>query len=366
MMVLPASAPEKWEYRQHMRVKHSILSKYLDGWIRHLGSTRKRLLYFDGFAGRGVYESGEAGSPIIAMRIARKDERLFSEFHCFAIEKDRANFDGLVSAVSHESLEDNKVKFHPINAEFADTLNDLFQTLEREKSTLAPSFFFVDPFGFGGVPFEVVTRILAYPTTEILLTFMSRDISRFLESAPHAKAVEVMFGMKIPEEILNYDLQRRQDWLVGKYRELLSSVAQARFTWVYRVSLTERREIIYHLIHASNHFKALKLMKDVMFREGAKGEFTYFGPDEEKFGNQQLRLWEFNIDSFQRYLLERFKGQTRTFFQIMEDSYTDTPYVEPQYRAALKSIRDQKLSSYLPCKPHPKGGLDYDDCFTFP
>jgi three-Cys-motif partner protein len=364
-MGLPASAPEKWEYRQHMRVKHSILSKYLEGWIRHLGGTRKRLLYFDGFAGRGIYESREVGSPIIAMRIARKNEHLFSEFHCFAIEKDEINFEGLVSAVSQESLESAKVKFHPLNTEFADTLKDLFRTLDREKSALAPSFFFVDPFGFSGVPFDVISRILSYPTTEILLTFMSRDISRFLESPPHASAVEAMFGKKIPDEVLTYDLQQRQDWLVNEYRTLLSTVGNARFTWIYRVSQTERREIIYHLIHASNHFKALKLMKDVMFREGAKGEFTYFGPDEEKFGNQQLRLWEFDITAFQQYLLKRFNQERKIFWQIMEDSYMDTPYIEPQYRAVLKQIRDSKLADYVPSKPHPKGGLDHDDVFTF-
>ena len=71
-MPLPDNAPEKWEYREHTKVKLEILSKYLRSWIQILcGKNRNpRVLYFDCFTGRGKYEDGSDGSPLIAMKKA--------------------------------------------------------------------------------------------------------------------------------------------------------------------------------------------------------------------------------------------------------------------------------------------------------
>lgn len=51
--MLKDSAPEKWEYKEHTRVKHILLTKYLSAWIPILGKWNQRICYFDGFAGRG-------------------------------------------------------------------------------------------------------------------------------------------------------------------------------------------------------------------------------------------------------------------------------------------------------------------------
>lgn len=41
----------KWEYREHTRVKHELLRKYLYAWIIKLGKFHRRIVFFDGFAG---------------------------------------------------------------------------------------------------------------------------------------------------------------------------------------------------------------------------------------------------------------------------------------------------------------------------
>jgi three-Cys-motif partner protein len=361
--VLPDSAPEKWEYREHMRVKHTILQKYLAGWIRHLGS-RGRLFYIDGFAGRGVYEAGEFGSPVIAMETAHRNEHLFSEFHCYAVERNKSNFESLRNVVADQKLESPKIKFHPLNGAFSDVVGDL-PLISETTHPSPPGFFFLDPFGFGGIPFNITTQLLTHPTTEVLITFMSRDIIRFLESEKHAAAIHELLGEDIPSHVMQSQFNERQNWLVSEYRKLLSEKANVKFTMAYKVAQTERRQVIYHLIHASNHFKAFKLMKDIMFAQGAQGEFTYFGPDEGRFGKTQARLWEFDADGFVNWILERFRGQRKTFWQIMEESYSENPHIERQYRIALKAIRDEGRAQYQESKPHKRGGLDFEDAFVF-
>jgi three-Cys-motif partner protein len=65
-----ASEPTIWPLDPHGRVKHLILKRHLDAWLPIMTRSFPRLVYVDGFAGPGIYEGGEPGSPIIALRAA--------------------------------------------------------------------------------------------------------------------------------------------------------------------------------------------------------------------------------------------------------------------------------------------------------
>src|SRR5215218_7282379 len=94
--------PDKWRSRENTRVKHDILIEYLKGFIPVLSAAKRGepisvLHYVDSRAGRGWYEGGEPGSPIIAMRVgqelheyleAYRDTPVYLE--CYNVEYDRA------------------------------------------------------------------------------------------------------------------------------------------------------------------------------------------------------------------------------------------------------------------------------------
>ena len=63
-----------WPLEPHTRGKHLVLKGYLDAWFPIMGSTNQRILFVDGFAGPGEYETGEIGSPLIALN-SLKDHR---------------------------------------------------------------------------------------------------------------------------------------------------------------------------------------------------------------------------------------------------------------------------------------------------
>ncbi|MDQ3777115.1 MAG: hypothetical protein M3461_23560 [Pseudomonadota bacterium] len=52
-----------------------------------------------------------------------------------------------------------------------------------------PTFAFIDPFGFSGIPFSLIERLLKCKTTEAFVTFMVDAINRFLEH-PEDKVVQ--------------------------------------------------------------------------------------------------------------------------------------------------------------------------------
>jgi three-Cys-motif partner protein len=337
------SSPEKWVYKEHTRVKHELLEKYLRGWIQILGRHHPRIIYFDGFAGRGKYVDGSIGSPIIAMQVATDMQRKLSypqEVVCVNIERNRDNFENLQECVELEKPKCPQVKVFNIHGEFAQEVSKI---LDKIKGRLAPSFFFIDPFGFSGIPFSVVKEVLSIPRTEVFLTFMTRDMSRFLDSPAHKKIYDELFGTQKWQKLSReYSGTQREYELLALYREQLHRVARVKYTWPFNVHMTEQRRTIYYLIHATNNFLGLKLMKGIMYNQGAKGIFSYLGPDEERYGKRQRRLFEFDNNAFKQFLLEQFKGQILTYDETLEKSYMDTAFIDKDYRKALKELEVER------------------------
>ncbi|MCD6099866.1 MAG: three-Cys-motif partner protein TcmP [Candidatus Marinimicrobia bacterium] len=375
------SSPEKWVYKEHTRVKHELLRKYLYAWVIKLGKFHRKVIFFDGFAGRGEYideKTGEVltvGSPIIALRLA--DELLqlceqkgrrsyFDKFICIAIEKGVENFRNLQPVVDREKEDikfKDKIDILLINDEFANVVSEL---VEQVGVKIAPSFFFIDPFGFSGVPFEAVKNILSLPRTEIFFTFMSRDINRFLELPQVEKHLDALYPTSEWREICRIiDWQERDRRLLNLYIKSLYEEAGVKYVWPFRVCMDEKYQTLYYLIHATNHFDGLKIMKGIMYKQGASGEFAWLGP-KESFYRRQQKLFDDTIPSLKKYLLNRFKGETKTFDEILEETYADTRFVEPQYRQALKELEKEKKIKVERVTSKTSRGLGGKDKIIFP
>jgi hypothetical protein len=342
---LPDDSADKWVYKEHTKVKHEILSKYLNGWVKILGKRNKKLCFIDGFAGRGIYENGEPGSPIIIMQLAEELKEYCDEFICVNVELDRNNFNCLKTETEKAQVKCPFPKIINIHGEFANVTTHILNQLNDE---LIPSFFFVDPFGFGGIPFSLIKRILNIPKTEIFFT-----------------SLEELFGVSNVLEIISskYPDMKREMALVSLYRDNLKTMAGVQYTMPYKINMTESRQTLYYLIHASNHFKAFKLMKDIMYGESKTGIFSYLGPEE--CGGIQSKLFDFNNSEFESYLLRRFSGRQITFNKVLEETYQEVGFIEKHYRNSLKDLETQgKISiQRIASKKH---GLKDNDLITFP
>jgi three-Cys-motif partner protein len=126
-MTLPDNHPMKWNYPEHTAVKHRILDNYLKTWISIRGSTVKELGYIDGFAGRGIYEDGSYGSPIIAMNAAQekidnvtRSPKGMEKFRCFFVEKNEDNYMCLKSQIDSLAPRCKDVLYNLKNGTFED------------------------------------------------------------------------------------------------------------------------------------------------------------------------------------------------------------------------------------------------------
>lgn len=365
------AALEKWEYREHTKVKHILLKKYLKAWIPILGGRNRKICYFDGFAGRGEYTDGTLGSPLIALEVADSLSQYFGELICFFIEKDPDNFTNLERVLEQEQpniRSHQKINIIKENDEFAKVISSIFEYLEKEKSILVPSFFFVDPFGFSGIPFAVIKKILENPKTEVFFTFMVRDIGRFMQVPKLEDIFNALFETNKWKNILNSSQKPEID-LINLYREQLHEVANAKYSWAFRVCTSEKVQTLYYLIHATNNFKGHSIMKNIMFNQSAEGNFAYLGP-QDITARTQMRLFDTNnIQDLKDYLLERFKGKRFSYKEIQEQVCTpwnmEPPYIDKHYREALKELEKEKRIKIDRITSKTKRGLSGDDMVTF-
>src|SRR5215831_14874407 len=67
---MPAGPAEAiWPLEPHTLAKHEILRRYLAAWFPIMSKWNSRLIFFDGFAGPGIYRDDEIGSPLIALQV---------------------------------------------------------------------------------------------------------------------------------------------------------------------------------------------------------------------------------------------------------------------------------------------------------
>lgn len=364
-MPLPDDSWEKWKYKEHTKAKHEILSKYLGGWIKILGKSHD-LNIFDCFAGRGRFSEGEEGSPLVIIKtIAEIREKMGrqKEASCIFIEINDSNFQNLRVEIDKEIKNSSQrydgwlnVEFHC--DEFANVASGI---IDEYSERLAPSFFFIDPFGFSGVPFEVIKDILSIKRTEVFMTFMVRDVNRFFKSSKHRISIEELYGMDNVQDVLQnqYPNLPREQALLRLYRDQLHESANVKYTLPFKVTADERLQTTYYLIHATNHPMGCELMKEIMYKAGTEGRFGYFGP-----AKGQLTLTQISgIPKLKEFLLNRFEGRTLSYRDIRYETLMDTEFIKQHYRKALLELEEEGKIQIA--GKGPKGGLPDKAQVTF-
>lgn len=363
-MTLSDNSEKKWEYKEHTKVKHEILSKYLVVWINILGAFHK-LYLFDCFAGRGSYTDGEVGSPLKIISILENLHRYRKkpiEAECFFIERNPSNYENLKELIDQRQGQvESWLKIHTYKGLFSDIINEILEDYNEE---ISPGFFFLDPFDFGGIPLRTIRKLLSLDKTEIFITFMIRDVIRFLESPAHQVSIEELFGIENVLEILNedpYNNMKKEEGLLKLYRDQLHKQANVAYTFPFKINADEKLQTTYYLIHCTNHPKGCRLMKSIMYRSGTEGKFGYLGPAE---GQLTLDLPQFGgIEDFKDFLIKKFKDMIISFIDLQYETLMDTPLIEKHYRQAIKELKIEN-KVYLE-KEGPRGGIRPETLIIF-
>lgn len=378
---LSDSAPGKWVYQLHTEAKHQLLEEYAKGWLAILGRRTPRLLLVDGFAGRGRYVGGEAGSPLILVRVANEFVKWGLEqsrpapvhVEIAFIESDPDNYASLareLKDIEADATRMQQVRLHtPFQATFSEAIGPI---LADARARRMPIFVFADPFGFAGIPLRTMKEILSLPIAEVFVTFMIRDVNRFFDTPHRDKALAELFGIpiqRVQDEGRKLALSsNRERGLLELYLKQLRDRASAKYAWWFRVFPQDGGSAIYYLIHASKHIRAFRLMKDKTKKLSAHGDHTFHGKGDLA-RQTQLQLIGHDIESLKQLMLEKFIGQEITFNDLCDHLYPDPAcyfFTEPDFRQAGKELRKEGHIRVVPVTSKTKRGLNGKDLLIFP
>lgn len=178
--------PTIWKMEPHTAAKHQILQGYLAAWFPIMSKYNKRLVYIDGFAGPGVYEGGESGSPIVSLKTFLdhgQRQLIDAELVFLFIEEDAKRVARLNDEIARLGSLPSQVKYHVIEGTFEDEFGSALDDLDQKSATLAPTFAFIDPFGYAQASMQLAGRFLQFDRCEVLIYVPLRFVNRFLGNA---------------------------------------------------------------------------------------------------------------------------------------------------------------------------------------
>ncbi len=357
------SRPTIWDIEPHTVKKHEILRRYLDAWLAIMGQRRTSVKYLDGFAGPGIYSKGEPGSPVIAIDRAlghTLGSRIKASLHFEFIEVDHdrvVNLEKVLKAKFPDGrLRPRRISYHVFEKRFAERLREILDAIEGAGRTIAPTFAFIDPFGFSGIPMDLITRLLRHNGCEVLITFMEGFINRFADpSLVHH--IDELYGGKSwrSGQSIEGPAARKRFWL-QEYQKQLHDVGGAElvrsFEMVNKFNQTE-----YFLVFGTNHWRGMEVMKEAMWKVDPTGQYQFSDLTDP---NQSLLL-DYSAEPMwaaeaREMVWKGFRGLTATCLDVHRFLVERTPYLYRK-KSILWVLEDMDRIINRP-KPHSYASED--------
>ena len=273
------------------------------------------------------------------------------------IEKDAVNVNLLEKHLEELKPFPSHLTVHIFPADSKTLVPDILsQTPE-----LAPSFFMVDPYGHPmSVP--IVKQILSRPRTEVLINLMWYRINMDLGNLTMHPLLDQLFGdgaWRDQPFIRQTGAVREEGFLT-----YFCSRLGAQFVLPFRIGFDKEDRVHgqrtkYYLLHASNHVRAVLLMKEVMWPLGDEdGTFDFAGESQGVLISHVPKNEELS-----QILLREFGGQRLAFNEIREQTWK-LPFVEKHYRAVIKQLRAEGQTKVTPVTSK-KTGIKGKDLVEF-
>jgi three-Cys-motif partner protein len=323
-----------WQIEPHTRAKHIILKTYLDAWFPILSKYNQRIVYIDGFSGSGRYANGELGSPLVAIECARAHRaKLKGELVFYFIEIRRDRADHLRKELAELQLPAH-FKVFVENGTFSEELTRALDELDTSGKRSAPTFALVDPFGFSGIPYSLIKRLLAAGKCEVLITFMADSMNRWL-THPDEKIQEHIVETFGTEEALGV-AEGPGDRVTGlKNLYQVQLMAIAKFVRYFEMRDRKNR-VVYYLFFASNNALGHLKMKEAMWKVDPMGDFSF---SDATNPYQQLIFESPSSVPLGQELISTFSGKGQIPVDVVETHvFDETPYLRKHMREALATL----------------------------
>lgn len=343
-----------WHIEQHTLAKHELLRNYLRAWfpILTIGGFNRRVIFLDGFAGPGIYAGGEQGSPLIALDVLVNHASFYklkdTEFVFIFVEADEDRFRSLESELTrfwnqHIDGRPENIIVYTFNDEFADVATHI-TTAIGDSQQLAPTFAFIDPFGWSGVPLSLICDLLSSNKCEVLFNFPYPSINRFVNDSRQklARHFVELFGTSAGEHRLASDLEgeERKVFLCDLYVSQLKHIGNFDFVRPFEILDVDRGRTAYFLVFGTRSIKGLEVMKNAMWNIDPVAGVRFSG-----FAGDQMMLFDpkADLNPLRRALLSNFSKSSAYVEDIRSYVLEQTDYKRSHCTAVLRELEDEEL-----------------------
>lgn len=277
------SEPTTWKLPPHSAAKHELLRRYLEAWYAKLASAgvrrpQSQLNFIDMFAGPGIYEGGEPGSPIVALTTLLNHSAFPRwsnvKFLFYFVEKEADRCRSLEQQVeelwaSREGGQPTNISVRIENKSFSDTVADLkeISTARGGATFSVPTFAFVDPFGFSDLPLGDLCSLLSRGSCEVLFNFMYNDINRFFtfDNGEHQAKMKLLFDFNVVPSVEGLKPRQREALLNRHIEEVFRRRGKFEYVRSFQMEGKTNRTL-YSLFFATHRVEGIGVMKDVMWK----------------------------------------------------------------------------------------------------
>jgi len=265
------------------QVKDAVVAGYLKPYCAKLLATKKPLKIVDCFAGKGKFEDGNDGSPLM---IAKLIKEILNSKNAYVNKNIEACF---IEDKYHDDLKINLSSYYNykvINGKFEDNFSKIIEKNQKSEANL---FLYIDPYGIKSLSFDIFDELknMENISTEFLMNFNTfgflREGFRLLKYTIPDELNEVTFESDEKNSIEKMNIiangEYWQDIISNKNSNKINMYkAEQLFVKRYILELKNKYKYVvnipikeklahlpkYHLIFGSNHSDGIKLMVDNM------------------------------------------------------------------------------------------------------
>ena len=312
--------------REQTQVKHIILENYLKRFAIIVGSRWDTITYVDCFSGpwKVKSEKFEDSSFAIALEQLRKARDIHKKqtgktlkLRCFFLEKTPSAYAKLKQFADRQ----DDVKIETKNKKLENAIQDILNFVQDGGPKSFP-FIFIDPTGWSGFALETITPLLKLNPGEVLITFMTEHIRRFIEwqQKQNQESFVKLFGSgQFKDKLKGLDEKDREDAIVTTYSDRVKTVGEFGYTSSAIVLHPKKNRTHFHLIYATRGRKGVEVFKEAEKKamsemEKARDE-AQKREREERTGQTEIRLFSDPVtqdpSEYFRSLRERYVSRAR-------------------------------------------------------
>jgi three-Cys-motif partner protein len=341
------------EQSDQSEVKARIVQKYFFAWAKVIIPVAKKrggkIQYIDFYSGPGRYKDGSASTPILILEKAIADPDM-SQMLCSVFNDEDGNHTQSLAAEFRKISGIERLKYAPkittgpIGGDTADILS---------KINLIPTFTFFDPFGYKGLSQGVIHGVLKDWGCDCVFFFNYNRINAAIDNALVEDHMAALFGAERVKNLRNLLKDMRPHQREALILEELAATLKelgGKYVLPFRFRRDQDKRTSHFLVFVSKHQLGYGIMKGIMASESSLADqgvpsFSYFPADKM---TPLLFALSRPLDELEGDLLKKFSGESLSMKETFERHNVDTPYIEKNYKAALRNLEAQGKIQCVP------------------